>query len=74
MFDREQSCFVQRLSRNDLKLPRSERGDLLKENLGQLEVYEHRKRMSDVRLSKDNCKLSCQKWLFSYCYSFFRQI
>ena len=38
MFDREQSCFVQRLSRNDLKLPRSERGDLLKENLGQLEV------------------------------------
>lgn len=47
MFDREQSCFVQRLSRDDFKLPR-ERGDLLKENLGQLELYEYRKRMSDV--------------------------
>lgn len=41
MFDRGQSCFLQRLSRDDLKLPSSER-DLLKENLGQLAVYDYR--------------------------------
>lgn len=41
MFDRGQSCFLQRLSRDGLKLPSRER-DLLKENLGQLAVYDYR--------------------------------